>query len=128
MKSNRDNTDVIRLYNMAFFGYHGPRSIEREIGQHYQVDVEIFFDIREASQSDDFSKTIDYAEIYEIAREIITKNSFKLIESMAERIAAKILAQYNIQKVNVSVRKLKPAIQGIMDHVEITISRTKEPQ
>jgi len=125
MMSTNKKLDVIRLRNMSFFGYHGPRSIEREIGQHYQVDVELYLDIQDAALNDDFSKTIDYTKIYEIGREVITKNNFKLIETIAERIAGIILSDYDIFRVDVSVRKLKPAIQGIMDYVEILISREK---
>jgi len=123
MKILQKNSDIIRLCNMAFFGYHGPRTIEREIGQHYHVDVSLHLDIKSAADADDIGKTIDYTEIYEIAREVITKNSFKLIETLAERIAENILSRYVVKKVDVSVRKLKPAIQGIMDYVEISISR-----
>lgn len=123
MQIVKKESDIIRLCNMAFFGYHGPRSIERQLGQHYQVDVEIEIDIREAGETDDIQKTIDYTQVYEITREIITKHSYKLIESVAEKIAENILKEYQVVRTDVSVRKLKPAIQGIMDYVEISISR-----
>ena len=113
---------------MAFFGYHGPRAIEQEIGQHYQVDAVLYTDVKEAAEADDFSLTIDYSEIYETARQVITKHRFKLIETIAEKIAHNILAAYDINKVEISVRKLKPAIRGVMDYVEVTISRKKNEQ
>ncbi|MFC1477422.1 dihydroneopterin aldolase [candidate division KSB1 bacterium] len=119
------NGDIIKLSNMCFFGYHGPRTIEREVGQHYQVDVSLHLNIVNASHSDDIAETIDYTEVHEIAREIITKTNFKLIETIAERIAERILDHYAVSRVDVAVRKLKPAIRGIMDHVEIKISREK---
>lgn len=125
MKIEPCKPDVIRLSNMAFFGYHGPRSIEREIGQQYMADVELHLMRTKIPSEDDISKTVDYIEIFDIAREIIENQSFKLIETIAEKIAGAILEKYDIISVDVSVRKLKPAIQGVMDYAEIKISRKR---
>jgi len=89
------------------------------------ADVEIHLNTRLAAEEDDIKKTIDYIEIYEITHDIITRNSYKLVETIAERIAERILEQYDVSRVSVSIRKLKPAIQGVLDYIEIKICRER---
>ena len=125
MKIEPCKPDQIRLSNMAFFGYHGPRSIEREIGQQYMADIELHLKRTKIPPEDDISKTVDYIEIFDIARDIIENHSYKLIETIAEKIACEVLDKYDVVSIDVSVRKLKPAIQGVMDFAEIKISRKR---
>ena len=125
MKYNADKPDSISICNMSFFGHHGPFINERNLGNHYQADVHIYCDTRKASGSDSIKKTIDYSELYEITREVIEKSSYKLLETIAANIAEKILKRFEIFEVEVAVRKLKPAIHGVFDYVEVRINRKK---
>lgn len=111
---------------MSFFGHHGPWTNERKIGNHYQADINIYLDTRKAAKSDSIRKTIDYSGIFDIAQEVIERNSYKLLETIAEKIARKILEMFDIISVDVTIRKLKPSLRGVVDFVEITISRKKK--
>ena len=111
---------------MSFFGHHGPWTNERKIGNHYQADVRIYLDTRKAAKNDNIRKTIDYRGIYNIAQEVIERNSYKLLETIAEKIAKKVLKEFDIMSVDVTIRKLKPSLSGVVDFVEITISRKKK--
>jgi len=126
MKYAPDKPDTIRVCNMSFFGHHGPWTNERKIGNHYQADVRIYLDTRKAAKSDSIRKTIDYRGIYDIAQEVIERNSYKLLETIAEKIAKKVLTAFDIMSVDVTIRKLKPSLSGVVDFVEITISRKKK--
>ncbi|KPK96383.1 hypothetical protein AMJ80_00360 [bacterium SM23_31] len=126
MKYSPDKPDIIRICNMSFFGHHGPWTNERKIGNHYQADINIYLDTRKAAKSDSIRKTIDYSGIFDIAQEVIERNSYKLLETIAEKIARKILEMFDIISVDVTIRKLKPSLRGVVDFVEITISRKKK--
>ena len=125
MKYDSKTPDSISICNMSFFGHHGPSSNERKLGSHFQADVRVYLDVRIASKSDSIRKTIDYREIFRIAQEVIECNSYKLLETIAENIASEILNVYKIFTVDVTIRKLKPAVAGVVDFVEIKISRKK---
>ena len=43
--------DALRLRNMRFFAYHGLFPEETALGQHYEVDVELYGDFRQAGRS-----------------------------------------------------------------------------
>lgn len=120
--------DNIRLKNMIFYAHHGYYEAERELGQKFEVDIEIQCNFKPAAQSDDLKKTIDYRKIYDIAKEMFENSKFKLIETVAERIAGRLLELQGINNVRIRVRKPHVPLNGLLDYVEIEIYREKQPR
>src|SRR5690554_1442995 len=108
---------------MVFYGYHGVYDGERELGQRIEVDVELYFDLKPAGSTDDLELSLDYVEIYTIAKDIVEERHFNLIEAMAEGIAGEILSAYTIDQIVVRVRKPLPPIGGIINYVEAEVHR-----
>jgi len=120
---NKMAEDKIRLKNMLFHAYHGVWAEEREVGQRFQVDVEIYKDVSLSGKSDTLSDTVDLYELYDVVEKIVTKRKFKLVEALAETIAEELLQTFPIPKVLVCVRKPNSPIRGISDGIEIEIMR-----
>jgi len=118
--------DAIRLKNMTFYAHHGYYEAERELGQKFEVDIEIGCDLRQAARDDDLKKTMDYRTIYGIAKNSFENYKFRLIESVAERIASEILKLSGIYEVRIRVRKPHVPLNGLLDHVEVEIHRTNQ--
>ena len=118
--------DVIRLKNMTFYAHHGYYEAERELGQKFEVDIELKRDLRPAARQDDLQQTVDYRAIFNIAKDTFENYKFKLIESVAERIADKILLLPEIHNVLIRVRKPHVPLNGLLDHVEVEIFRERE--
>ncbi len=125
MVSKNNTLDVITLKNMTFFGYHGQGANERALGHQYEADLELTLDTEKAALDDDLRLTVDYQKTFEIVSNVITQNSFRLIETIADRIARKVLNSCDIVDVTVRVRKIQPSLNGILDSVEICIKRNK---
>ena len=117
--------DVIRLTNMTFYAHHGYYEAERELGQKFEVDIELKYDLRSAAIADDLDKTMDYTAVYNIAKDTFENYKFKLIETVAERIADKILKLPNVSNILIRVRKPHVPLNGLLDHVEIEIFRER---
>lgn len=120
-----DAVDTIRLTNMIFYAHHGYYEAERELGQKFEVDIELQYDLRQAATGDDLALTLDYTAVYGIAKRIFENYKFKLIETVAERIAAEILELEHVPAVLIRVRKPHAPLNGLLDHVEIEIHREK---
>ena len=71
--------DLITLKEMAFYGYHGCMPEENKLGQRFIVDMHIEADLREAGRTDDLSKTINYAEIYQDVKAVVEGEPVKLL-------------------------------------------------
>ena len=119
-------TDRISLMNMRFEGTHGVLEEERLAPQPFEVDVELHLDLRPAGLTDDLSKTADYRDAFEICREIVEGASCRLIETLAERIAARLLAAFEeaaVSEVVVRIRKPAVMLPGQLDAAEVEIRR-----
>ena len=117
--------DVIKLCNIVFYAHHGYYKAERELGQRFELDIEVECDLKSAAIDDDLQKTVDYRKIYSLAKDTFENYKFKLLETVAERIAKQILQAYPVYTVLIRVRKPHVPLKGFLDHVEIEIKRTK---
>jgi dihydroneopterin aldolase len=108
---------------MMFYGYHGVSPAEKETGRRFEVDVELYVNIRPASESDKLSDTVNYTQVYKTVEEILSREHFSLLETIAERLAEAILSRFHVGSVAVRVRKKIPPIPGNLDHIEVEIKR-----
>jgi len=111
---------------MTFYAHHGYYEAERELGQKFEVDLEVQCDLHDAAKSDDLKHTIDYRQVYQIARDAFENYKFKLIETVAEKIADQVLLLPGIFNVRICVRKPHVPMRGLLDHVEVEIYRTRK--
>lgn len=97
---------------------------ERRVRQSLSLDVEIGTDLRPAAAADDIDHTPDYAVLATRLREFVEGSSFRLIETLAERIAALVIAEFGAERVRVTLRK-PGAVRGAR-HVGVSIERCAE--
>lgn len=115
--------DRLILQNMIFYGYHGVFAAEKELGQRFEVDTELYLDLRQAGINDDLEATINYVEVYTLVKELVEERAFNLLEALAEAIADALLAAYALEEVVVRVRKPQPPVGGLMDYFGVEIRR-----
>jgi dihydroneopterin aldolase len=119
--------DRIEIKNMQFYGYHGVFEEEKKLGQRFHIDVVLETSLRKAGLSDNLDDAINYAEIYEDVKQMVTGPAHDLLESLGEKMAMVLLQKYNAaQRVHVTVRKPEAPIAGLFDYVAIHIERTRE--
>jgi dihydroneopterin aldolase len=114
---------IIRLHNMTFYGYHGISAAERQTGRRFEVDVELTVDMDKPAKSDKLKDTVNYTEVYRTVEEIVLENSFALLETIAVRLANRILSKFKPKEVLVRVRKKIPPVPGNLDHIEVEVKR-----
>ncbi len=116
--------DIIRLNRMIFHAYHGYWDEERQVGQRFEVDVELPVNVQQAASSDNIRDTVDLYKVYQTVERVVTKNTFKLVETLAQVIADTLLREFNLAQVRVRVRKPNSPVPGISDGIEVEIQRT----
>lgn len=118
--------DRIRLSGLSATGYHGVFEHERREGQRFVVDLVLYTDLRPAAAADDLTLTAHYGELAEQVCTIIEGDPVNLIETLAERIAAHVLAAFDvIEAVDVTVHKPQAPITVPFGDVEILIHRER---
>lgn len=119
-------SDRIVLANMEFLGRHGVSDEERAEPQQIDVDVELEADLAPAGASDGLADTVNYSRVFDACREIVEERSFKLLEAIAEAIAARVLADFaRVDAITVRVRKPGVPIDGRLEYAGVTIERRR---
>ncbi len=120
--------DKIILNDISVYGYHGVLSQEKELGQIFLTDLEVELDLKKASSTDDLNFTVNYVFLSDIVKNIVKNESFNLIETLAEKIAAEVLKNPLIQKVKVRLKKPFIPSRDFSGQVSVEIFREKSQE
>jgi len=118
--------DLIRLNNMIFYAHHGYYQAERELGQKFEVDLELGCDFHRAVESDELADAVNFEKVYLKVSEIFNGTKFTLLETLAEKIARSLFSEFAVHSVRIKVRKPHVPVNGFLDNVEIEIFRKRE--
>lgn len=111
---------------MIFYAHHGYYQAERELGQKFEVDIELECDVSKAIQTDSLHDTINYRDIFTQVDQTFKSYKFTLLETLADKIAHDILSQFPIRSIRIRVRKPQVPLNGFLDNVEVEIHRTQD--
>ncbi|MDR2981398.1 MAG: dihydroneopterin aldolase [Puniceicoccales bacterium] len=112
--------DKIRIKGIKIYGHHGALPEEKRLGQPFKVSLELELDTLPAAKTDDLTKTVNYAEVIRVVEEELKGPPAHLIETIAQRIAEKILANFSIIE-GVTVELLKPFAPVAADFEGISV-------
>ena len=121
--------DRIEVSGIRGWGHHGVLAAEKELGQQFSADITLWLSTGPAGRVDDLSRTVDYAEIVADAHAQITTGCHDLIETLAERIAARALSVGDplVRRVDVVVHKPAAPVGLPVGDVRVAISRESAP-
>ena len=119
-------SDRIIIEGMQFYGYHGVNPEERVLGQRYVVDLAADLDLSRAGASDRLEDTVSYSHIYRAVRAVMEGEPRNLLESAAEAIAGRVLTEFPVESVSVTVKKPNPPVRGSsIELAAVQIHRTR---
>lgn len=119
--------DRIVLAGLVFEARHGAYPAEKVTAQRFEVDIELELDLAPAGLADDLTRTVDYGVVAERVRDVVLGPSVDLIETLAERIAASVLAGWpGVDAVVVRVRKPEVALAVPIGWAAVEIRRTRQ--
>ncbi|HEY8448205.1 MAG TPA: dihydroneopterin aldolase [Thermomicrobiales bacterium] len=121
-------TDEIFLEGVRLYGFHGVHAEEQKLGQRFIVDLRVACDLSEAGQSDRLEATVSYSALYRVIKEIVEGPPKNLIESVAEAIADRVLAEFpRVESAVVTVRKPEAPVRGaVFDAAGVTVRRRRD--
>ena len=96
---------------------------ERRVKQTVVVDLELPVDCRQAAVTDDVNDTVDYKKVSKRVLAFIEASEFKLVETLAQRLAMLILEEFPIEWLRLSINK-PGAIRNSRD-VGVSIERSR---
>lgn len=118
--------DKILMENLTFYGYHGVLEEEKTLGQKFHINLSLYADLSQAGKTDQLEYTVNYAEVYELVKEIVENKRYDLIEALAENICDAILNQFNkITEIEILIKKPQAPVNGMFDYLGVQLRRTR---
>lgn len=118
--------DHISLVGIEERGRHGMLDHERQDGQLFLVDADIYLDLQGAGASDRIEDTVDYSRVSALISRIITGPPCDLLEKVATQIAEETLELENVQAVRICLHKPEAPLGLEKQDVKVTIWRGLE--
>ncbi|MEO0540286.1 MAG: dihydroneopterin aldolase [Cyanobacteria bacterium P01_A01_bin.105] len=118
-------TDQLHVNGIRAYGYTGALPEENVLGQWFEVDLTLWFDLSVAGRSDQLADTHNYVGLVQQVQALIQTETFQLIERLADAIAAQTLAaDPRIEQVQVRLTKPNPPIPNFSGQIVVEINRT----
>ena len=98
-------TDIVSIKDLGVSAVIGVYDWEREAEQNLTVSVDMAADVAQAARRDDIADALDYSAVAQKVRVVVAEGKFQLIETAAERVAERLVADYSLSWVRVQVVK-----------------------
>lgn len=116
--------DKIKIQELEVFANHGVFPEENALGQKFVVSAVLYTDTREAGWTDDLTASIHYGEVSQLIREFLEERTYKLLESVAEQLAFKMLWEIpRLRKVCLEIQKPWAPVHLPLKTVSVEIER-----
>ena len=97
--------DIIFIRDLRIDTVIGIYDWERSIRQTVSLDLEMATDIRKAAASDAIDDTLNYKAVAKRIIAFVEESSFQLVETLAERIAELVLAEFGVPWLRLTLNK-----------------------
>ena len=119
----KSSSDTIFLRGLEVECIIGFIDWERRVKQTVVIDLELPVDCRVAAISDEVEDTLDYKKVAKRVIAFVEASEYKLVETLAHRLALLLLEEFGVAWIRLSVNK-PGAIRGSRD-VGMSIERTR---
>jgi dihydroneopterin aldolase len=119
-------TDYVSVRDLSVRAVIGVHPWEREVEQTLLLSVDMVpaaAGLRKAAATDDLADALDYSAVADAIAAVLRAGKFRLIETAAERVAGRLLADFPLTWLRLELRK--PIAAGGYTAV-ITLERARE--
>jgi dihydroneopterin aldolase len=118
----------IDVKGIKAYGKHGVYTEEKKEEQLFLVDVKLMLEDAEESQ-DSLEETINYETIIQLIIDLVKKESFNLIETLAKKLLEDVEQLVNetsvikvIKRISVTVHKPETLLNQTTEDISVTVS------
>lgn len=116
--------DRITIGNLEVFAKHGVFPEENVLGQKFVISAVLHTRTRKAGLTDNLNFSVNYGEVSHFIQTFVTGHTWKLLESVAERLAQALLLAFPlVEQVDLEIQKPWAPIGLPLDTVSVEISR-----
>jgi 7,8-dihydroneopterin aldolase/epimerase/oxygenase len=98
-------TDFVSVKDLSVAAVIGVHDWEREVEQTLLVSVDMAADVARAAATDDLADALDYSAVAETIAAVLREGKFRLIETAADRVAERLLADFPLSWLRLELCK-----------------------
>lgn len=116
--------DKIYIKNLEVFANHGVFPEEAALGQKFLLTAVLYTDLRKAGLTDQLEHSIDYGKVSMMMKEFTEQHTFRLLETLAEKLAFKMLTEIpGLRQVRLEIKKPWAPVKLSLETVSVEITR-----
>ena len=100
--------DIVFIRGLEVRAIIGVREWERQVKQTVVLNLEMQTDVGAAAATDELDHTLRYSDVANAVETIVSDSSFGLVETLAERVAALVMAEFPVGWLRLEVIKPRP--------------------
>jgi dihydroneopterin aldolase len=112
----------IRLEGIRFRARHGASRAERDLPQDFVVHLDVDLPVALLPRTDTRARVFDYDKLASLVVDEGTRVSYKLLETLAERLIERVLSDTPAVSVSVQVKKFGPPTSASVDAVAVELT------
>ena len=109
----------LKIKDIKLWARVGVLEKERDLGQLFSLDVFLWADFENCTQSDDIKSTVDYSKLVKILKYQSKKICCFTIEKYSNEILKIIDEEFKVSRIKIILTKCKPPIVGFNGEVSI---------
>lgn len=118
--------DKIQIKGLKLFAYHGVNTEEKEQGQNFIFDIDLYVNLNKPCASDNVNDTVSYAKVVKTVRRVFTEKKYDLLEKCAQVVSDAIFNEYSeVQKVEITLKKPEAPVSAEFEYMAVNIVRTR---
>lgn len=118
--------DKIKIENLEVFAKHGVFPEENVLGQKFVISAVFYLQLYTAGHSDRLEDSLHYGEACHFIKEFTEKNTYKLLESLSERMAYSLFEKYpQIIQLDLEIKKPWAPVGVHLENVAVEITRKR---
>lgn len=116
--------DILYISQLRVETVIGVYEWERHIRQVVLLDLEIATDVARAAATDNIADALNYKAVAKRVAAFVEGTQFQLVETLAERVAERVLEEFGVPWVRLRIRK-EGALRGVRE-VGVVIERGRQ--
>lgn len=105
-------TDKVFISELTAFATIGAYDWEHTIKQRLVFDIEIAWDFQRAVAEDNVEYCLNYAQVSQKILDFVENTPFKLVETVAHKVADLLQQEYAVQWLRIKLHKPKAVAQA----------------
>jgi dihydroneopterin aldolase len=123
LKTHTDHAgDAIRIERLEVLAHVGVPDDERSSPQRLMFNMTFWLQRQAPELEDEIGRTVDYAAVCAETKKFVHARSDRLIETLADALAIRLLEVFEIQRITIELRKF---ILPEVEFVSVTVTRER---